>query len=304
MGYYMKLLADSTFPVLYYVFCRGFNRFYGRCFKLKSGKLCGIILGSRFVFDISIPLLIILREMDENRLLIEISSYGCLTPFAYRNLPYEKGVRDFLSEVLKRHRFEYRMLEEIDRFPSEYVFSNIERLILEEGELILEKQKLERIEREKKLEEKRLERHERAQFLPEKMKKLNPCPFLEVSSDFSDIYVCGASKYTYVPLSSMSESDAIDRCTRNIHVSCKYYLEALKNLKICPFLKKSPVFPNKYIDTCEASKYVHVPFSRVDEKDLLRYCVENRYYDCTYYSNAISTIEKRIKEIEDKITGK
>jgi len=84
-------------------------------------------------------------------------------------------------------------------------------------------------------------------------------------------------------------------------MNCKYYLEALKRLRTCPFLKRSSVFPNKYIYICEASKYVHVPFSRIDEKDLPRYCVENRYYDCTYYLNAIGTIEKRIEEIKEEI---
>ena len=133
-----------------------------------------------------------------------------------------------------------------------------------------------------------------------KMKNLAPCPFLE-TSEFLDIYVCGASKFIYVLHSSLSEEEAIKRCTGNRYIDCKNYLEALDRIRVCPFLGRQVLIPSSYIHVCKASKYVHVSFSKISKTQLSRHCTEDRYYDCEYYLNAVNTIENGIKELDRKI---
>mgnify|MGYP000182654889 FL=1 len=67
------------------------------------------------------------------------------------------------------------------------------------------------------------------QLLPREMKSLGACPFLEISLDFPDLYICGASRIIYIASSSsMTKKDVDKRCIENRYVKCKYYLEALK----------------------------------------------------------------------------
>ena len=306
MGYYVKLFAETAFPVLYHILCQKFNNYFGKCFKLKDGKLCGVFMGYRYVYTVFIPLVVILREVDEKRLILEVFSCGYYEVEVY-GLPiyrsvkqYEKkNVQGFLDEILRNNKIDYQISEELSDTVLEDVFSDFEKLVSEEGKLMLEKFKLEKIEKEKRLEEERLETRERVKYLPEKLKILNPCPFLEVSSEFSDIFICGAFKYTYVPLSSMTEKEVVKRCAHGLYANCKYYFEALKKLRTCPFLKEITTLPNNY--TCEASKFVHVPFSKISEEEMLNQCAEKRYYSCTYYLEARKTLEKRIREIREKI---
>ncbi len=311
----MKLLVDSAFSVLYFVISRKIGKNYGRCFKLKNGRLCGVIMCENYIpsFIGLASIAFILREEENNKTVLEIFSYGGIIPrhfgmFSSRfsvvsgNLIYQQHKQRVhnVSKMLKNLGFKYEILEEIRDFTSQSISSELEKLILEKGELTFEKKRLENIELKKEI----VERREPVQFLPEKMRSLAPCPFLEISPEFSDIYICGVSKHVYVTQSSLSEKEAIDRCTGNHYTGCKNYLEALNKLKMCPFPKRRVVLPGRYIYICETSKYVQVPFSKLDEEDLLRYCVENRYYDCTYYLNTLNIIEKRIKEIEKKIAEK
>ena len=56
MGYYVKLFAETAFPVLYHILCQKFNNYFGKCFKLKDEKLCEVFMGYRYVYTIFIPL--------------------------------------------------------------------------------------------------------------------------------------------------------------------------------------------------------------------------------------------------------
>jgi len=53
--------------------------------------------------------------------------------------------------------------------------------------------------------------------------------------------------------------------------NCKHYLEALDKIRVCPFLKRQIAFPSSYIYICEASKYVHVSFSKINEVQLSKH---------------------------------
>jgi len=133
--------------------------------------------------------------------------------------------------------------------------------------------------------------HRPFKHLPEKIKRLAPCPFLE-TSEFSDIYVCGASKYVYVPYDSLNARETINKCAGNRYINCRHYVEAISKIRICPFLKRHVLLPGGHIYTCEASEYVHAPFSKIDEEFLSRNCIGiNIITTVSYYLNVINTIK-------------
>jgi len=53
---------------------------------------------------------------------------------------------------------------------------------------------------------------------------------------------------------------------------------------LCPFLKRYPISRDKYAYFCSAGS--RIPFVKLEEKEVFRYCNENRYIDCKYYLRA------------------
>jgi len=270
------------------------NPFQGTCFKLKNGKLMGIVMSEELFFTghgYVASLVILLKEKEKDKVSMEIFSYAT----RLRDKNHKKHVKSIL-ELLKTYKFQYEILKEFNDFFSQYNLSDFDKLILDQGRLLSAKRQLENFE----LEKKRIKEREPFRDLPTEIKFSAPCPLLE-TSEFSDIFICGASKYTYVPHSSLSKKETINQCTENRYMNCKYYIETLDKIRTCPFLKSQATLLGDYIYTCKASKHVHVPFSRISRKQFTKHCIKDRYYDCEYYLNALNTIENKIKEIEEKI---
>ena len=56
-------------------------------------------------------------------------------------------------------------------------------------------------------------------------------PVLEASLDFSDTYICKASKIINLPTFTLHEKEVLKRCVENRYLHCKYYLDGLKKQK-------------------------------------------------------------------------
>ena len=97
---------------------------------------------------------------------------------------------------------------------------------------------LRRLERRKKggallreAVEELLEEIRRKSVLPPEMKALRPCPFLSVSPDFPDIYLCRVSEITYVPVSTLAREEARERCVLDRWPECENYRRAIDVLE-------------------------------------------------------------------------
>lgn len=317
MGYYLKLLVDASFPVLYRVLSDKIGRHFKTVFKLRDGKLCGVILGERYIgsqlstvaavaaiSSSAAPLalmstgpaalVVMLREKEDSKVVVEVFSFAGIGGLN-RDRLLKQAAYSF-SGLLKNLGFKFEILDEVSDFFSWKVSSELNSLVLEKAELVLEKDRLKR----KKSGKERVRSRVVDQSLPEELEMLGPCPFLE-SSEFSDIFVCGASKHVYVPTSSISKDEVMKRCVGTSFVRCEYYVKALDMLEACPFLKRRSIGPLKAVYICEASKYVDVPFSKIEDEYATKNCVEDRYLSCSYYVDAIKEIEKKIIELDRKI---
>ena len=317
MGYYLKLLVDASFPILYRMLSDRIGRHFKTVFKLRDGKLCGMILSERYsgsqlstaaaVAAISTSaaplalmstgpaaLVVMLREKEDSKVVIEVFSFAGIGGLNRDRLL--KQIAYGFPGLLKNLGFKFEILDEVSDFFSRKISSELSNLVLEKAELVLEKDKLKRKESEKG----RVKSRVIDQSLPEELKMLSPCPFLE-SSEFSDIFVCGASKHVYVPISSLSKGEVMKKCVGTSFVSCEYYVKALDMLEMCPFLKRRSIGPLKAMYLCGASKYVDVPFSKIEDEYVTKNCVEDRYLSCSYYMSAINEMERRINELDRKI---
>ena len=97
---------------------------------------------------------------------------------------------------------------------------------------------LRRLERRKKggarlreAVEELLEEIRRKSVLPPEMKAMRPCPFLSVSPDFPDIYLCRVSEITYVPVSTLAEEVAREKCVLDRWLECENYQRAIDALE-------------------------------------------------------------------------
>jgi len=96
--------------------------------------------------------------------------------------PINGGFKKFFN-FLQDFGFNYEVLSEMHKISAEHILSDSERKILDKTELI--------------------------RFLPKKWRTLSPCPFLELSADFSDVYICKASDTIYMPVSNLSEKEIV-----------------------------------------------------------------------------------------------
>ena len=198
MAPYVRILVESPFPVLYHVLIRKLPHFYRRCLRLDNNKLYGIIYSEQSYYSMFFganmwaPLIITLEEKEDEKTFIEVLWHSS-----------EKGLK-MLFKVIETLGLKYEKIDEIKSFLPSNTPYNPDLPVPEVDEKAI-------------------------QLLPEKMKRLGACPFLEVSLEFSDIYICGASRLIYIREgSSIYEKDVKKRCIENRYVECKYYLEALK----------------------------------------------------------------------------
>ena len=97
---------------------------------------------------------------------------------------------------------------------------------------------LRRLERRKKggallreAVEELLEEIRRKSVLPPEIKAMRPCPFLSVSPDFPDIYLCRVSEITYVLVSTLTEEEAKEKCVLDRWPECENYQRAIDALE-------------------------------------------------------------------------
>ncbi|MHA1721730.1 MAG: hypothetical protein ACTSXW_01500 [Candidatus Baldrarchaeia archaeon] len=210
--HYIRLVVNSSFSTLYRVLSRVFGQCYRRCLMLKGGYFYGIIVGEKYFWrsNSSAAVTITLEEEEDNRVIVEVFSYaGGHGVFDISYGVHKTYVHEVL-EVLRRGGFSYKILDEIDYFTPKQTPYDPDGLLSKEwgGE-----------------------EEEEVQLLPERIKKLSPCPFLEPSLDFSDIYICKASKIIDIPTYTLHEKEVLKRCVENKYLHCKHYIEGLKRQK-------------------------------------------------------------------------
>lgn len=250
---YVKLLVHYSFPDFYYVLAKKYGKIFRKCFRLEDGKLYGILVGEMFLFGIEgkISIFIALEERKGDEVFVEVFLHGGPQTMPFD--PYKRWIKKFLN-FLNDFGFNYDILSEMYKVSMKDALSDVEKEILGKDKMI--------------------------SFLPKRLRVLNPCPFLEMSPEFPDVYICKASEIVYMPVYNFSEQKVLKQCVENRHLHCKHYLEAVEKKGTCPFLKRYPTSRDKYTYFCTAR---HVPFVKLEEREVSRYCVKNKYVDCRYY---------------------
>jgi len=174
---------------------------------LKSGYFYGIIVGEKYFWrsNSSAAVTITLEEEGDGRVVVEVFSYAGGSGVFDISYGVHKTYAHEVLRALENGGFSYEILDEIDYFTPKQTPYNPDELLPKE-----------------EIEE------EKVQLLPEKIRKLYPCPFLESSLDFSDIYICKASKIINLPTFTLHEKEVLKRCVENRYLQCKYYLEGLR----------------------------------------------------------------------------
>ena len=252
-AYYVKLLVHHSFPDLYYVLAKKYGKIFRKCFRFEDGKLYGILVGEMFLFGVEgkISIFIALGERKGDGVFMEVVLHGGLQTMPFDH--YKRWIKKFLN-FLKDFGFNYDILSEIHKVSMKDTLSDVEKEILGKDEMI--------------------------SFLPKRLRVLNPCPFLEMSPEFPDVYICKASEIVYMPVYNFSEQEVLKQCVENRHLHCRHYLEAIEKEGTCPFLKRYSTSRNKYMYFCTAR---HTSFVKLEEREVSRYCVKKQYVDCKYY---------------------
>ncbi len=203
--HYIRLLVKSAFLTLYYFLGQKFGQCYRRCFKLEDGRLCGIIVGEKYSFDVNsdVAVTITLEEKDDDGVIMEIFSYAGGAGFARISWGVHKTFALNVVYTLRDYEFDYEILNEIDYFsPSKMPYDA-------DGPIPISERRIPSI-------------------LPERVVKLNPCPFLSLSLESPYKYVCNAKKLLKISKYTMSEKKVIKHCTGEQYRQCEYYAESLR----------------------------------------------------------------------------